>query len=75
MSATKLTPVKFTDDETLAFLIYAVEGEIDEIEPYNKTYQDAAQQIYQILHKEYTTRGLEVGNFLATEEVCPKCGK
>ncbi len=75
MTVTKLTPIKFTDDETLAFLIYAAEGEIDEIEQYNKTFQDAAQEITRVLHNEYTARGLEVGNFLATEEVCPECGK
>lgn len=75
MTVTKLTPVKFTDDETLAFLLYAVEEEIDEIEPYNKTFRDAAQHIFQVLHNEYTARGLEAGNFFATEEVCPKCGK
>ena len=73
MVATKLTPIKHLDDETIAFLLYGVEDEVYELEPYNKSFQDKAHLILKILYEEYKDRELNSTQFLIS--LCEKCGK
>ena len=69
MNVTKL------DDATLAFLLYAAEGEVEEMGELSKSFQENARGIHDDLFKEYEIRKLDYQQFWHTPEVCDKCGK
>ncbi len=63
------------NDVTLAFLLYAVEEEVEETGQYSKSFQEYARGICDDLRKEYKFRQLDYQQFWHTREVCDKCGK
>ena len=67
--------VKQLDNETLAFLLYAVEEEVEEAGQYSKSFQENAHGIHDDLGREYKFRKLDYQQFWHTREVCDKCGK
>ncbi len=52
-------------DDVIAFLVYAVEEAIYNIEPYNESFQDNANRVNKALHAEYKNRGLDHDQFVA----------
>lgn len=51
-------------NDVVAFLLYAVEDAMHELEPYNESFQDNANRTYKVLFEEYKNRGLDNDQFL-----------